>query len=85
MNSVLMKCGCKAQGVDEKGNPVCVTHIGLDNGARVVAKAPNLKGRFASCIYGNHGKVPSSLSLPFFQYRSKIKEDVYYCGCFGWD
>jgi hypothetical protein len=29
--------------------------------------------------------VPSSPNLPFFQHRPDQEEDLYYCGCFGWD
>lgn len=84
MENVLMQCGCRAQG-KSKGKPVCVVHLGLDPRAELIAETPKLEGRTAHCCYGTHGTVPSSLKLPFFEYRPESPQDRYYCGCHGWD
>jgi len=84
MKSVLMKCGCRAQGTDSRGNPVCITHFGLKGGAVQVAEIPVLTGRQARCCYCK--KITnSSLDLPFFEYKPNEKYDGYYSGCRGWD
>lgn len=81
-----MKCGCAASGVDTKtGKPVCCVHSGLTPDAAIVAPTPDLTGRFAHCAYGPHARVPSSTDLAFFEHRPDKPEDIYYCGCYGWD
>lgn len=81
---VMMACGHSANGVN-RGAPVCVICVGIVPGARQVVTAPDLAGRIAQCSYGDHRPVPSSIALPFFEYRPSEPEDLYYCGCFGWD
>ena len=83
----LMKCGHTAHGIDaDTGKPVCVSCLGIVAGADVIDEnAPDLTGRFATCCYGNHARVPSRFGLPFFKYNRGREEDTYYCGCFGWD
>lgn len=93
--AVMMKCGHAAQGVNSKGEPVCVICIGIDPGATVVADEPDLTGRKAICdsCKSDESIVDSSTDLAFFEYRKdskhKIKgheeKDSYYCGCRGWD
>lgn len=85
LSTKLMRCGCAAQGfrVDEDGGKTecCITH-----GCTEPAPEPDLSGRYAVCaLGGTHGRVPSSLSLAFFEYRPDREVDTYYCGCFGWD
>jgi hypothetical protein len=46
----------------------------------------SLVGRTAKCaIVKCKKEEPSSLSLPFFSYKSDQEKDEYYCGCIGWD
>ena len=83
--NVLMKCGCKSQGVLEGTNkPVCVVHFGLTPDAEIIAPTPDLTGRLAKCCYCN-SVVPSNLDLPFFMYQPNKEMDSYYNGCKGWD
>lgn len=83
--NVLMKCGCRAQGVDAAtGRPVCVVHIGIKPGADEVADPPELDRRFAQCGYCQRRRC-SSLALPFFEYHPEREQDSFYCGCRGWD
>lgn len=83
--NVLMKCGCRAQGVNAAtGKPVCVVHIGIKAGADEVADAPDLTGRIAQCCYCR-AQAASSLALAFFEHHPERKLDSYYCGCRGWD
>ena len=84
-HKVMMKCGHAANAVNGKGEPSCVICVGIDPGAEEVAESPNLEGRFATCSYGKHGRVPSDLGLAFFAYHPDKDEDEYYCGCYGWD
>jgi hypothetical protein len=40
--------------------------------------------------YGEFGKdgrsfAPSSVNLPFFEHRPDKPNDIYFCGCMGWD
>ena len=97
MTPVFMRCGHATTAVDGSGHPVCPlcqNYLG-----RTVAETqPVLEGRVARCWYdteGVHkpigreravpGPVPSSLDLPFFEYRPGKAEDGYYCGCQSWD
>lgn len=81
-----MACGHAANGHTRDGEPCCAICLSILPGAtKVATEQPNLVGRFAYCIYGNHGKVPSSLTLAWFAYRPNDVSDDYYCGCFGWD
>lgn len=85
MDTVMMGCGHSANAKREDGSPVCVICYGITPGADTVVTPPDLSGRVAQCIYGAHGKVQSSTSLPFFSHRPTLPHDDYYCGCFGWD
>jgi hypothetical protein len=82
-----MKCGHAANAVNMQTNqPSCAICAGLTPDADIVAQVqPDLKGRFAHCAYGRHAKVPSSTDLAFFEHRPRDEEDIYYCGCYGWD
>jgi len=84
MDTVFMKCGCasnaKYEDKDGSYKPSCAVHF-----CREITTSPNLNGRYATCTYGHHAKVPSSLELAFFQHKSDKECDDYYCGCFGWD
>lgn len=82
----LMKCGCVALGVDmDTRLPVCPVHAGLTPDAeRIEDNPPDLTGREAVCCYCECRK-PSSLDLPFFEYRANRETDSYYNGCRGWD
>ena len=31
------------------------------------------------------GSVPSSFDLAFFEYKPNCEQDIFYCGCHGWD
>lgn len=85
MKTVLMKCGCVAQGVIAgTSKPVCVVHFGLTPDAEVVVPAPELAQRKAICPYCKSEKQ-SDLNLPFFEYRANEQTDRFYCGCRGWD
>lgn len=82
--AVMMRCGCAAQGKDREGNPVCVAHYGILDGATVVADTPDLTGRVAHCA--DCGRTtPSDPSLPFFRHQPTWAQDSYYDGCRGWD
>lgn len=86
MKTPLMKCGHAASGIEMKtGKPCCVSCSGLTPDAHIEAAAPDLTGRFAHCAYGPHARVPSSTDLAFFEYKPDKPEDIYYCGCYGWD
>ncbi len=80
----LMACGHVAQGTDADGRPVCVICTGLTPAARQIVDSPDLKGRIAQCCYCGHEEA-SSLALPFFQYCPDKPNDMFYCGCRGWD
>lgn len=84
---VLMRCGCCTEAVRvSDGKPVCPVHIGIKAGAdEIETNKPNLAGRFAHCSYGQHARRESSFALPFFEYKPNAEEDLYYCGCYGWD
>lgn len=86
--STLMKCGCRAQGMED-GRPICPIHD-APLGTQPANARPNLKGRKAYCTYCNTSR-PSSLDLPFFTLGVWSKgerdntRDGFYCGCRGWD
>jgi hypothetical protein len=75
-----MQCGHRAQGV-YADKPVCVTCFGLDARATLVDEnPPDLTGREAKCSCGK--RVPSSIDLPFFEYRGEgSHEAVDICVC----
>lgn len=80
----LMACGHVATGRTGKGEPVCATCIGINDGATIeVTPLPPLTFRKAICTCGN--TVKSSYRLPFFRYCPDKKYDEYYCGCRGWN
>jgi hypothetical protein len=86
-NHPMMKCGCAAQGVlTAKGGvkidppiPSCLVHDCYE----VASAPPDLTGRVANCVYGDHARKPSDPeNLAFFEYRgpgSKWATD--YCKC----
>jgi len=82
----MMACGCSTRAVvAATGEPVCIVHVGITDGARTVVETPDLTGRVAECSY-RHGKTAvSSTDLASFQYRPDEATDLYYCGCWGWD
>lgn len=88
MATVLMRCGCAANGAYGDDRPCCVIHAPHPD-AYTVADAPSLEGRTAWCAYHQHGgcpsHAPSALDLAFFEYRPTETTDQYYCGCWGWD
>lgn len=69
MPDVLLKCGHRAQAIDDKGNPSCVICWPSPE-AKIVDETPNLEGRRARCSYFKScgSEKDSSLSLPFFNY-----------------
>ena len=85
----MMQCGHAANATYQDNGevkPCCAICIGLEPGAKVVAtNPPDLTGRFATCAYGDHKRVPSSSGLAFFKHQPDQKTDRYYCGCRGWD
>ena len=88
-NRPLMKCGCVANGVCNRWQgtdydppiPCCIIHDCLE----IAPEQPSLEGRTAKCAYGCGIEKPSSLELAFFEYRSALPFDAFYCGCRGWD
>ena len=85
MSKPLMKCGHVANAKDKEGKDVCVICVGIDPGATEV-KDPNPKfeGRKAICATCGH-ETESRPELAFFEYRPLVINDLYYCGCRGWD
>ncbi len=82
----LMKCGHAANATNGRGLPSCAICAGLTPDAEQIAETPDLTGRMASCFTQRcKSFVPSSLDLPFFEYRPDKAEDKFYCGCLGWD
>ena len=77
---VIMRCGHVAMGRDmEDGTPVCPICLGLtDDALFAMIPQPDLEGRQAVCVVCEENK-PSSLYLPYFQYRES--GDEFYCGC----
>lgn len=85
---VMMECGHAANATRQSdGAPVCIVCLGIRPGADKIDTAPpNLLGREARCDCGR--TVPSSSSLPFFQYggwSGNGPVDRFYCGHAGWD
>lgn len=81
--SVLMKCGCRANGKMD-GKPCCAIHVGLHPGATEISeKQIDLSGRQAKCSCGQ--LRDSNIDLAFFEYRPERNTDIYYCGHAGWD
>lgn len=82
----LMKCGCIASGRDSTGKWVCITHLGLHPGARIVwdENPPEIANRKAKCFYCKK-RAPSDFELPWFVCHPEREEDEFYCGCRGWD
>jgi len=76
---VMMRCGCAANSVcrSSRGTvfdppvPSCAIHECIE-----VAETPVLQGRMARCAYGDHADKPSSLDLPFFEYRGGGSPDA---------
>ena len=80
-----MKCGHAANAKDKRGNPVCVICTGIVKGwDQIDDKPPSLEGRVAKCGSCKNTK-PSSTELAFFEYTPSKPQDMYYCGCGGWD
>jgi hypothetical protein len=77
---VIMRCGHVALGRDiREGTPACPICLGLTEEALLVMiPQPDLRGRTAKCVVCED-QQPSSLDLPYFQYREG--GDEYYCGC----
>ena len=100
-NYPLMKCGCVAQAIwKDKPVCAIHFGIGDNAGAEPADVQPNLEGRKAKCCYSHSSPsnpfkensfdrlvdtVPSSLKLPFFEYKPDQEYDKFYCGCWGWD
>ena len=88
-DKLMMKCGHAANAVGKDNKPCCVICAGIIAGAYEVDDSPpSLIGRKAICAYSatkRHGEVDSSPNLAFFEYRPERQEDIYYCGCRGWD
>lgn len=84
MATTFMVCGCVARATDANGDPVCVTHLGIQDGANRPAEVPDLTGRKAQCSDCRTTK-DSSPSLAFFTHRSNSELDSFYCGCRGWN
>lgn len=86
--SQMMACGHAAQGVDGKGDPVCVICAGSTENARIPALDPLPEGRTARCSYYGgkcHSEAKSSPDLAFFVSVPAKEHDGFYCGCYGWD
>jgi hypothetical protein len=83
IDTPMMACGHAANATRD-GKPCCVICIGLNVGADVIAEAPDLTGRMASCPNCSR-QTPSSPNLAFFAYRPTAMTDSHYCGCRGWD
>ncbi len=65
----LMKCGHVAMATNTKGDPVCVTCVGINKNAEIIDNSPSdLTGRKAFCPHCKK-EVPSDYNLPFFSYR----------------
>ena len=92
MNTIyIMRCGHVALAKDRFYRPICPLCIGIKEGADQVAREidehnmkTELAGRVAWCPYCRSER-PSDPNLPMFQYQPSSPNDVYYCGCRGWD
>ena len=83
LNPILMRCGCRAMGLDSKTNrQICLTHLCEDKADD--RDVDLLNSRMASCMYCKK-ETPSNLSLAFFSLEKEKEKDRYYCGCKGWD
>lgn len=85
MAQVMMACGHSANAVNMKtGEPSCAYCVGLTPNAEIRAETPNLEGRMARCGCGR--TVPSSLDLPFFEWRGdgsyEATHSCKHCGYF---
>jgi hypothetical protein len=82
----IMKCGHRAQGVDQKNNPVCVICFPSKDSLTVdkFQYGNMVRLKLAKCSYCNN-VAPSSHDLPFFTPKKDKKYDDYYCGCKGLD
>ena len=80
----MMKCG-HAANAEADGKPVCVICALIHPGWNVVNdNPPDLTGRHAHCYCGK--TAPSNPDeLAFFEHRSDLAYDIYYCGHDGWD
>lgn len=86
MDTPMMRCGHAANATAD-GKPVCVVCLGLTPDAEIVNDSPPLlDGRMAECVYTDcRHMAPSSPNLPLFEHRPRMRMDLYYCGCKGWD
>lgn len=83
MSKPLMGCGCVAMGTRENGDPICVSHAGIDPGATEIVERPSIEGRQAKC--SDCGRTAKSdWDLPFFRYQPDRTYDEFYNGCRGW-
>ncbi len=81
MMHVMMKCGHVAQATDERDKPHCVI-CWPDPEAAQVAEAPDLTGRKSECSTCRASIVPSSIDLPFFEYKgSESPHAITKCVC----
>ncbi len=82
---VVMRCGHVALGKDMHNHtPVCPICVGLTEDALfAMIPQPNVEGRTAICSVCEEA-LPSSLELPYFQYKQGELSDEYYCGCREW-
>lgn len=79
----MMGCG-HAANATHNGQPCCVICFGIHKGASTIAETPDLNGRTAKCASCKNSR-PSNVNLAFFEWRPTKAEDLYYCGCQGWD
>ncbi len=81
----IMKCGHRANALNEAGKDVCVICAGICKGYDEVAEAqPDLSKRQCKCT--SCGRiVPSKNAVAFFEHRPDGEYDFDYCGCYGWD
>lgn len=88
MKRYLMKCGHRDNAQTGDHKPCCVLCIGNPNAfivdREIINDTDGLEGRHATCEMCGR-KVDSKWTLPFFEYRPNKVDDVYYCGCGGWD
>lgn len=85
-NHPIMQCGCVASATDGEGKPVCPVHFGLHPAATLPMDPQPViaSGRVAKCALCGKDQ-PSGVMLAFFEYRPDQPNDIYYCGCRGWD
>lgn len=83
----MMGCGHVANGrVEVNGEwvPCCVICSGIHPGAATPVGGPDLTGRHSHCTCGV--TVPSSLSLPFFEFRGEgSRVALESCGTCGYN